>query len=132
MKLFLLFLLCGGLLFTLVVVAAVAWIGSFFRVPKLEIPVTATTMERVEHIDRWLQDLHDTKRFNGAVLIVRDGEPLLMKTYGFTDHTAREPLTNQSSFRLASVSKQFTAAGVLLLVERRELELNQPVDEHLI
>lgn len=134
MKLFLLFILCGGFFLALMIatgVAGVAWIWSFFRVPNLEIPATANTMERVEHIDRWLQQLHAEKRFNGAVLIVRDGEPLLMKTYGFTDHTARESLTNQSSFRLASVSKQFTAAGVLMLVARGTLELDRPVDEYL-
>ena len=44
-------------------------------------------------------------------------------------HSNDRSLTNQSSFRLASVSKQFTAAGVLLLVERQKLELERPVDE---
>lgn len=122
-----------GLLFfvLLLVIAYGVWVWSWFRTPALIVPVTSTDADRRDAADCWLTALHAKKRFNGAILILKDGKPLLMKTYGFTDHTKQQPLTNQSSFRLASVSKQFTAAGVLLLIERGVLESDAPVGDYL-
>lgn len=115
----------------LLVIAFVLWVWSQLHVPRLNVPATATNAERVALADAWLRRLQENGKFNGAVLILHDGNPLLMKAFGFTDHTAREPLTTQSSFRLASVSKQFTAAGVLICAERGLLDLDRPVTDYL-
>ena len=116
-------------------VLLVAYVGRWFyrhlHFPALKILKTATEDQRLAQIDRWLRSLHDRHEFNGGVLIGRDGGPLLMTTYGFTDHTAEHELTTRSSFRLASVSKQFTAAGILVLVEQGRIGLDHPVTEHL-
>jgi CubicO group peptidase (beta-lactamase class C family) len=54
-----------------------------------------------------------------------------LKTCGFTDHTATQRLNEHSAFQLASVSKQFTAAGILRLAEMGLLNLDDPVAKHL-
>jgi CubicO group peptidase (beta-lactamase class C family) len=103
----------------------------FSTKPKLEIDGLMPQEERLSHMDKWLRDLHKNGMFNGAVLVARNGSPLIMKLYGFTDHTAKKRLSSKSSFRLASLSKQFTAAGILILVEKGILRLDDLVRKHI-
>ncbi|WP_020567390.1 serine hydrolase domain-containing protein [Neolewinella persica] len=116
----------------LLIVAFFFWFFVFHAsVPELEIPPSTDKTVRTEKIDRYLAGLQADGKFNGAVLIAREGAPLLMKTYGFTDHTRATKLDTKSSFRLASVSKQFTAAGVLRAQQLGLLEIDNPVNDYL-
>ncbi len=101
------------------------------RLPDLIINSTASETEQFLSIDRWLYQLNQKNKFNGGVLIARNGKPLLMKAYGVTDHTAKKSLTTRSSFRLASVSKQFTGVAILLLVNKGHIELDHTVKNYL-
>ena len=71
------------------------------------------------------------KKFNGVVLFVREGNPLLAKGYGYADAKKEVPLTKHSALRLASVSKQFTAAGIMLMKEKGLLQYDQPVSNYI-
>ncbi|MBA66190.1 MAG: hypothetical protein CMG55_10365 [Candidatus Marinimicrobia bacterium] len=82
-------------------------------------------------IDKWLKDLSLKRKFNGAILIALDGKPDLIETYGFSDVARTKPLTKQSSFRLASVSKQFTAMGIMILKEQGKLNYDNYVRDYL-
>ena len=62
-----------------------------------------------------------------ALLVIRDGQPLVRRTVGLADVATAAPVTPASAFRLASVSKAFTAAAVLLLAEDGRLRLDDPV-----
>ncbi len=64
-----------------------------------------------------------------AVLVIRDGETVLKAGYGVTRVDAGEACTPQTNFRLASVSKQFTAAAVLIAVERKLLSVDDTLDK---
>ena len=59
-----------------------------------------------------------------AVLIVKDGEPLIRRAYGLADLAPRTPATSATNFRLASMTKEFTAAAVLLLAQEGRLSLD--------
>ena len=69
------------------------------------------------------------KRYDGDVpgaslLVVRDGKSVVRRPYGqsnLEDHIATTPKTN---YRLASVTKQFTAAAILLLIEDGKISLD--------
>lgn len=66
-----------------------------------------------------------------SVLVLRDGEPILRRSYGLAnveEHVAATPAVN---YRLASVTKQFTAAAILLLAEDGKLKLNDPIRKWL-
>lgn len=62
-----------------------------------------------------------------ALLVLRDGEALVRRGVGLADVEAGTPVTPATNFRLASLSKQFTAAAVLLLAEDGRLRLDDPV-----
>jgi CubicO group peptidase (beta-lactamase class C family) len=66
-----------------------------------------------------------------SVLVLRDGEPLVRASYGLADMEAHLPATATTNYRLASVSKQFTAASILLLAEDGRLELDDRVRKWL-
>ncbi len=113
---------------------AVCWFYLSFTsaaVDELVVPPAATKTQRIDLIDNYLAELHKDRNFNGGILFAEKGEPLLMKTYGYTDHTGDTELTTQSSFRLASVSKQFTAAGILRATELGLLELDEPIISYI-
>lgn len=66
----------------------------------------------------------------GAVVrVIKDGEPLLTRTYGMANIEERIPVTAETNFRLASVTKQFTAMCILMLVDRGELELDDTLTD---
>ncbi len=66
-----------------------------------------------------------------SLLIIRDRKPLVQQSYGLAnleEHVAAEPATN---YRLASVSKQFTAASILLLAEDGKVQLDDSLRKWL-
>ena len=62
-----------------------------------------------------------------ALLVIRDGRAVVRRGYGLAELETGRAVTPATNFRLASVSKQFTAAAVLLLVEDGRLGLDDPV-----
>ena len=60
-----------------------------------------------------------------AVLVAVDGRVLVNKGYGLADVAARTPVTTRTNFRLASVTKQFTAAATMLLVKDGKVRLDE-------
>jgi CubicO group peptidase (beta-lactamase class C family) len=62
-----------------------------------------------------------------AVSVTRDGSTLFQRAYGLADIEQDVPITPQSAFYAASVSKQFTAAAIGLLVLRGQLSLDANV-----
>ena len=62
-----------------------------------------------------------------ALLVLHDGEAVVRRGYGLADLEAGRPVTPATRFRLASITKQFTSAAVLLLVEEGRIGLDDPV-----
>ncbi|WP_226467426.1 serine hydrolase domain-containing protein [Luteimonas panaciterrae] len=78
--------------------------------------------------------MHDYAHDDGpgaALLVLRDGTPLVRRGYGLADLEARVAVTPHTNFRLASVTKQFTATAILLLAEDGKLGLDDPVRKWL-
>ncbi len=66
------------------------------------------------------------------VVVVHDGQVLLNQGYGYADIKARQPVDAEKTlFRVASVSKLFTAAGIMQLAEAGEVDLNADVQSYL-
>ena len=66
-----------------------------------------------------------------AILVSRNGAPLHLGGYGLADVKRRVPITADSLFDLASVSKQMTGVALLTLVEKGKLKVDQPVVDYL-
>ena len=105
--------------------------GCVSTISNLEISTDVHQEDAIEKIDKWLEDLSSREEFNGAILIAMDGKTDLMKTYGFSDLERTKRLTSKSAFRLASVSKQFTAMAIMILKEQGKLYFDDPVQNYL-
>ncbi|NIL99952.1 MAG: serine hydrolase [Acidobacteria bacterium] len=87
--------------------------------------------ERSERIDAILDRCYPADGPGAAVIAVRGGEVVYRGARGMADLENGLPLTPESVFRLGSITKQFTAAAILLLVERGELSLSDRLTEFL-
>ena len=62
--------------------------------------------------------------FNGAVIVAKDGEVIYQKAFGYADKKNNIPVSDTTSFQLASVSKVITATAVMTLVEKGLIKLD--------
>lgn len=62
------------------------------------------------------------KQFMGSILVAQNGQVLLDKGYGFANLEWQIPNSSITTFRLGSLTKQFTAAAILLLEERGQIQ----------
>lgn len=84
-----------------------------------------------KRLDSLFSEMNRYDEFNGNVLIAAGSNILLRKCYGWQDRPGRRPLRTGSVFNLASVSKQFTAAAVMLLVKQGLLSINDPLAKYI-
>lgn len=65
--------------------------------------------------------------FRGAVLVAKDGQVLFERGYGNANDEWQIPNTVDTRFRLGSITKQFTAAAILKLIEQGKVSLDDPM-----
>lgn len=82
-------------------------------------------------IDDFLGAAHEAYGFSGAVIVARGGEPVYEGAYGFSHLDTNAPNTLDTPFRIASLSKQFTAAVIFRLEAAGMLEIDAPVYTYL-
>jgi CubicO group peptidase (beta-lactamase class C family) len=82
-------------------------------------------------IQSFLESQAATEGFSGAVLIARDGLPVLQEAYGLADRSPEIPNQADTKFNLGSMDKMFTAVAIMQLVEQGKLSLDEEVGEYL-
>ena len=93
------------------------------------LPAAAETLS--EKADALLSGLIQTNDPGVAVLVAQDGKILFEKGYGLADLEHHVPVTPQTTFRIASVTKQFTAAAILKLQEEGKLSVNDKLSKYI-
>lgn len=93
---------------------------SMARPPVIEVEALPQLSER-------LRREGDAGRFMGAVLVAQGDKILFRQAYGMANHETGQSLKLDARFRLASISKQFTAAAVLKLQDQGRLTVDDPV-----
>ena len=71
------------------------------------------------------------KGFSGSVLVMKQNKVLLKKAYGMADREWNIPNTTDTKFRIGSITKQFTAACILQLVEQGKLNLDDKLSKFI-
>ncbi len=89
--------------------------------------ITTVAQDAAPKLDEYLSEITKQGRFSGAALVARDGKVILSKGYGLANAEFDVPNTPQTKFRLGSITKQFTAAAILLLQERGKLNVQDPI-----
>src|SRR5262252_9205446 len=96
----------------------------------LRVPASAQTVSS-QKVDQ-IFSVYDKPGSPGCSLgVIRNGEFVYRKAYGLASLELGVPLSSQSVFYMASVSKQFTAASVVLAAERGYLSLDDDVRKYI-
>ncbi len=91
--------------------------------PRPPLVAVETLPQLTAQLDRW----GGSGQFTGGVLVARGDEVLFRQVHGFANRNLGKPLALNSRFRLASVSKQFTAAAILRLQDEGVLSTHDPL-----
>ncbi len=92
----------------------------------------AASAQDTARMDQVIESHVSAGTFMGTVLVARDGAVTVDRAYGLANVEWDVPNTTATKFRLGSVTKQFTAAAILLLEERGKLKADHRVKSHLL
>jgi CubicO group peptidase (beta-lactamase class C family) len=101
------------------------------QIPVLSAGRSLPPEKKMDILAGWLDTLYARGVFSGAVLIAKAGKIYFERYYGFTDLDEAVPLYSHASFSLASVTKQFTAMGILLLARKGKLALDDKLARYI-
>ena len=91
-----------------------------------------TINQTLTHVDDLITELFNEEPLAGlAVGIVQNGELVHTKNLGFADIAQQTPISSDTVFRIGSISKTFTAVGVMQLWEQGRFLLDDPVNDYL-
>jgi D-alanyl-D-alanine carboxypeptidase len=87
---------------------------------------------QADKVDAYLKSEMTKRHIPGVSLaVVRDGRLILARGYGQADVELSVPVMHDSVFRLASVTKPFTAMAIMMLVEEGKISLDEPVAQYI-
>jgi CubicO group peptidase (beta-lactamase class C family) len=78
-------------------------------------------------LNKLLDDWKEKNAPGMAAMLVRDGRIEYRNFFGFADLESRTPITRDTQFLLASLTKQFTAMAIMILAERHKLQFDDPL-----
>ena len=127
-----------GWTFSLIeLLVVIATIAIFAGLLAAALPTGAETAEArpalkpSEKADTFLNGLIKTNDAGMAVLVAQDGKIIFEKGYGQADVEHHVPITPQTTFRIASVTKQFTASAILKLQEEGKLSVDDKLSKYI-
>ncbi len=84
-----------------------------------------------DSIDELFSDFNQPGTPGASLAVIRDGKVIYSKAYGLADVENNIPVSTSTNYRLASVTKQFTATAILKLVDRGKLSLDSRLTDVL-
>lgn len=97
----------------------------------LLISFASQSYSQKDKIDTWLEQQMQQQKIVGLTIgIIRNGKLYKTKSYGQASLEQDLPASNETVYKLASVSKQMVAAGTMLLVQEGKLKLTDPITQY--
>lgn len=104
------------------------------RLPLFLLPLLAALSAHADEakVDAYVRAEMQKRKIPGvSVAVVQDGKVVLARGYGLANLENEVPARPDTVYQLASVTKQFTAAAILLLAEEGKLSIDDPISRHL-
>ena len=92
---------------------------------------TAPAQDKAAIIEELMNKHYDYGQFNGSVLVAENGNVIFKKGYGYANMEWDIPNSADTKFRLASITKQFTAMLIMQLVEEGKINLEGKISDYL-
>jgi CubicO group peptidase (beta-lactamase class C family) len=88
--------------------------------------------DRLERVTQTFQGFVDSGKLPGAVVLIsRKDEIAYFRTFGFRDREQKTPMTKDTIFRIASMTKPIVSVGAMILAEQGKLDIAAPVSKYL-
>ncbi|WP_333660981.1 serine hydrolase [Chishuiella changwenlii] len=84
----------------------------------------------INQINELMTKSYERGLFNGNVFVAKKGKIIYQKSFGFTDETKKTLLTKNSILNFGSIAKQFNAVAIMMLVERGQLNHDDPISKY--
>ena len=95
-------------------------------------PITLMAQKNyTELLEKYMQAENQIKGFTGSVLVMKNNKVLIRKAYGMADREWNVANTPDTKFEIGSITKQFTAASILQLVEQGKLSLDDKLSKFI-
>jgi CubicO group peptidase (beta-lactamase class C family) len=100
--------------------------------PLVEPEAVGFSLERLSRIDKVMEThVAQQKIAGGVTLLARHGKIAHLGVYGMMDVEAGKPMTPDTIFRIASMTKPITSVAVMMLYEEGHFRLNEPVSKFI-
>lgn len=90
-----------------------------------------TSQKQIQEIDSLFTSWNVSNHPGGSVLISKDGKTIFSKSYGLANIEYEVANTNHTLFNIGSISKQFTAMGIVLLEQQNKLSVDDDIRKHM-
>ncbi len=115
------------ILFALIILTAISSCQKNKKNAKIKI----VENEQSIRLDSLYTEHYKNGEFNGNVLIAEKGNIIFQKSFGVSNDETKEKLNIETAFELASVSKQFTAMGIVQLQKEGKLSYDDPISKYI-
>src|SRR5581483_3370645 len=82
-------------------------------------------------VNAYVRPLVDGNNFSGSILIAKHGAIVFQQSYGMANYELAMPNNSRIRFHIASISKSFTAAAILILEQRGKLRVDDPLTKFI-
>jgi CubicO group peptidase (beta-lactamase class C family) len=119
--------LISGAMLAIAAVASASAQGSF------DIPTGAHfDPQKLERVSEYLRDEVATGKIPGAIVLIQQhGKPVYHQFFGVRDVATKEPMTDDTIFRLFSMTKAITSVAATILIDEGKLKLDDPVAKYI-
>ncbi|APC40866.1 serine hydrolase domain-containing protein [Clostridium estertheticum] len=99
--------------------------------PKIDTSVKIDDSEIGSKISKYIDSYSPNDKFSGSILVAKDNKVLSDKGYGMADYNKKIVNKPKTAFEIASLTKQFTATAILMLQEKKLLNVQDTVDKYI-
>jgi len=92
--------------------------------------VVTAQKDHAQLLQQYMTGQNKYFQFNGTILVAEKGKPVYQQALGYADYNSKRMLNDSSVFELASVSKQFTAMGIMILKDRKLLSYENNIKKY--
>jgi CubicO group peptidase (beta-lactamase class C family) len=108
---------------------SLAFLAVFTSVSILSNPLLAQSMEA--KIDSLLNEMFDSEGPGAVFMVAKGGEPIYRKAFGMSNLELEVAMVPENVFQIGSMTKQFTAVGILMLAEEGKLSIEDDVRKYI-
>lgn len=87
--------------------------------------------KKIQNLDLLMESANEIGIFNGNIIVSENGKIIYQNELGFTDYTKSKKLNRESTMPIGSITKEFNSTGILFLVEKGKLNLEDKVSDYL-